>query len=266
MLGSIKNLVKSTGLRRQHVAAARMCCERHVLASVGKRRVQSSGRILCYHSVGQEAWGVNDVSARGFRQQLELALKAGLRFVPADEIVATGGGPKDLAITFDDGTKSTITQAAAILADYDIPWSVFVVTDWTDGGGGWPDQTIMDWRDVERAVAAGAQIGSHSVTHPNFAAISSVQAADELGISRRIISERVGIDAKTFAIPFGQSTNWSRVAAEAARQAGYTTIYAQAQATRPEGTIPRTFITRFDTERVFRAALDGVFDSWEEWV
>ncbi len=265
-MSRIKRWLRQTGLRRQHVAAARMCCERHVLASLGPRRVRSSGRILCYHSVGQEAWGVNDVSPRAFRQQLELALKQGLRFVTADEIVATGGGPKDLAITFDDGTKSTLTQAAEILKDYDIPWSVYVVTDWADGGGGWPAETFMSWREIERAASLGAQIGSHSTTHPNFGVIGATQAADELGASRRIIAERIGVDAATFAIPFGQSNNWSRAAAEAARQVGYRTIYAQAETTRPEGTVPRTFITRFDTERVFRAALNGAFDRWEEWI
>ncbi len=265
-MSRIKQLIRRTGLRRQHVAAARMCCERHVMAALGTPRVRPSGRILCYHSVGQEAWGVNDVTPRAFRRQLELALKQGLRFVPADEIVATGGGPKDLAITFDDGTKSTLTQAAEILKDYDIPWTVFVVTEWSDGGGGWPAQTFMDWRDIERVVKLGGQIGSHSLTHPNFGMITDTQAAEELGASRRIIAERIGVDADTFAIPFGQSNNWSEAAARAAKQVGYRTIYAQAESTRPAGTVPRTFITRFDTDRVFRAALGGVFDRWEEWV
>jgi hypothetical protein len=35
---------------------------------------------------------------------------------------------------------------------------------------------------------------------------------------------------------------------------------------RPPGTVPRTFITRFDNDRLFRAALGGAFDRWEEWM
>src|SRR4051794_31406587 len=109
-----------------------MCCERNVLATFGaafgRGDPRNTGRILCYHSIGQPLWGVNDVSPKQFRRHLELALKAGWRFVPAAEIVRTGGGPKDLAITFDDGLKSVLTNAAPILAEYDVPWSLFVVS------------------------------------------------------------------------------------------------------------------------------------------
>ena len=61
------------------------------------------------------AWGVNDVSPAQFRRQIELALREGYRFVAASEIGRTGGSPRDLAITFDDGLKSTLTIAAPIL-------------------------------------------------------------------------------------------------------------------------------------------------------
>ena len=59
--------------------------------------------------------------------------------------------------------------------------------------------------------------------------------------------------------------NWTPAAAVAARAAGYTTIYAQAEETRPDGTVPRTFVTSWDHDRIFRAALQGTFDRWEEW-
>src|SRR5262245_9454674 len=98
-----------------------MCCERNILAAVGPRRQRTEGRILCYHSVGQPVWGVNDVSPEQFRRQIELALREGFRFVPASQIGRTGGGPRDLAITFDDGLKSTLTTAAPILAEYGVP-------------------------------------------------------------------------------------------------------------------------------------------------
>jgi peptidoglycan/xylan/chitin deacetylase (PgdA/CDA1 family) len=267
MVGPLTQLLRKTGLRRQHVAAARLCCERHLLATAGPRRTRNFGRILCYHSLGQPAFGVNDVTARNFRRHLELALKEGWRFVPASSIAATGGGSKELAITFDDGLKSVLTSAAPILSEYQIPWSVFIVTDWSDGKAQWAaDHSFLDWRDIERLAKSGAEIGSHSVTHPNFSRISEAQTLDELGESRRVIADRVGLTVDTFAIPLGQSGNWTRVAADAARGLGYRTIYAQAEDTRPANTVARTFVTRFDSERVFRAALGGAFDRWEEWI
>ena len=269
MKQAIKDLIRRTGLRRTTVAAARMCCERHVLATVTAirgRLPRTGGRILCYHSVGQPLWGVNDVSPARFRRQIELALREGYRFVLASEIARTGGGPKDLAITFDDGLKSTLTTAAPILAEYGVPWSLFVVSDWADGRHMYDDDVLLRWAEIERLAAAGAEIGSHSVTHPNFRWLDRAQTVDELVRSRRTIEEHLGIAPTSFAIPLGQSGNWSPAASEAARQAGYSTVYAQAEQTRPQTTVARTFVTRFDGDRIFRAALGGAFDRWEEWV
>src|SRR3954466_14453274 len=99
-----RRLLKSAARTgRAHFATARLCCERYALSTVGRRVSRAGGRILCYHSLGQKEWGVNDVSPRRFQRHLELALNAGYRFVPANEIAATGGRPNELAITFDDG-------------------------------------------------------------------------------------------------------------------------------------------------------------------
>jgi hypothetical protein len=64
----------------------------------------------------------------------------------------------------------------------------------------------------------------------------------------------------------GQSMNWSVDAHSAAREAGYEFVYAQSVLKRPGGTVPRTLITRGDDRRIFKAALVGAFDGWEEWL
>ncbi len=269
MKKTLKRIIKATGLRRPHIAAARMFCERHSLAArAGARstRVRSTGRILCYHSIGQAATGVNDVTPARFRRQIELALRSGFRFVPATEIARTGGGPKDLAITFDDAWSSVSSQAAPILRDYGIPWSVFAVTKWSDHVEPWSRDLILPWQELGRLMADGAEIGSHSVTHPDFGPLSRAQIVDELSSSRETIKQRLGVAPATFAIPFGQSLNWPPAASELAREAGYEFVYAQAEETRPSGTIPRTFVTCFDNDRIFSALLSGAYDRWEEWV
>ena len=266
MLTTFRKIVRATGLRRAHVAAVRMCCERHVLASFPRRNPRSFGRVLCYHSIGQPEFGVNDVTPAQLRRHLELALDAGYRFVPASSLAGSPGDTRDLAITFDDGLRSVQSNALPILKEFGVPWSLFVVSDWANDQKRLGDGKALTWRDIEALAAAGAEIGSHSVTHPDFSRLSAQQAMDELAESRAAIEKNLGIETTSFAIPLGQSMNWTEAARKAAREVGYTTIYAQAEETRPEGTIARTFITRFDTERVFRAALSGAFDRWEEWV
>ncbi len=267
MKTALKRIVHATGLERRHIAAARMCCERHILASVGRQRKRWIGRILCYHSIGQgEETGINDVTPKQFRRHIEMALNAGYRFVPASEIAATGGSDKELAITFDDGWRSVLTEAAPILKEYDLPWTFFPVSEWSDERHGFGENIVMSWRDIEGLLAGGAEMGSHSATHPDFGQIGLAQIVDELGGSRDTFQKRLGFAPTTFAIPLGQSNNWRADSEKAARDAGYSVIYAQAEETRPPGTIARTFVTKFDGDRIFKALLKGKFDRWEEWV
>jgi peptidoglycan/xylan/chitin deacetylase (PgdA/CDA1 family) len=264
----LKKVIRATGLRRAHVAAGRMFLERQWLARKGIRptRPRPTGRILCYHSVGQLESGVNNVEPRRFRRQIELALRAGFRFVTASRIAQAESGPLDLAITFDDGWKSVLSNAAPILRDYNIPWSLFVVTSWCDHRSSWTRQNILPWKDIEHLAAHGATIGSHSLTHPDFALIDRYQMTDELRRSREIIRQRLGLMPTEFAIPYGQSMNWPHAAGEIALTVGYDVVYAQAERTRPKDTAPRTFVTCFDGDRIFNALLRGAYDDWEEWV
>jgi peptidoglycan/xylan/chitin deacetylase (PgdA/CDA1 family) len=266
IVGPIKAVARKAGIRRAHVATLRMHAERAVLATTSRRQATAAGRILCYHSVGTRKWGVNDVSPDRFRMQIEMALELGYRFVPAAAVAAGEASKTDLAITFDDGLLTVATKAAPILADYAVPWTLFVVTDWTDGRHGFGDGVIMGWSEVERLAAHGVEIGSHSVSHPDFGVLPPEAAQHELGESRRLIEARTGIRTSAFAIPLGQSKNWSSDAQAAARDAGYELVYAQSVVNRTPGTVPRTFITRADHRRQFKAALEGAFDAWEEWV
>jgi peptidoglycan/xylan/chitin deacetylase (PgdA/CDA1 family) len=225
---------------------------------------------------------VNDVSPARFRRHLEAALELGYRFVPASELAgeltegastqdaAHGGRPNKvrqdrlLAVTFDDGARSVATVAAPILASYGIPWTVFIVTDWASGRHKHPD-LLLNWADVEHVVAHGGLVGSHSVSHRDLGTASFEDARYELEASKDIIARHTGLTVTEFAIPLGQSANWRPQLLDLAREAGFRWVYAQAEAPRPSGTAARTFITRYDDDAVFRAALGGAFDRWEEW-
>lgn len=266
MFAVAKALARTAGVQRKHVAAARMLIERHALATTRRPHQRRGGRILCYHSIEEPEMGVNDVRAAQLRQQIEMMIKRGHRFVPAADIAQSGGSRNDIAITFDDGCKSVFTHAAKIFAEYSIPWSLFVVTNWSAHSEEWSRSRFVSWADIESLVRAGVEIGSHTRTHPDFGKIGSAQMEDELAGSRLEFQKRLGFSPISVAIPLGQSMNWTLEAGVIARRAGYQLVYAQAENTRPQDTIPRTFVTRFDNRRIFSALLDGAYDSWEEWV
>lgn len=264
MKQALKKLVQKTGLQRKHLEAARMYGERQVLA-FQPRRARQHGRILCYHSVGQPEFGVNDVSPDRFRRQIETALEAGYRFVAPAEIAASGGQAKDIAVSFDDALKSVLTEADPILREYKIPYSVFVVSDWSEQSHDWQKTGVLSWDELRQMRADGVELGSHSDTHRDFGEIDLTRARNEFQRSRDMMQDRLGFTPDVFAIPFGQSKNWNPETDALARAMGFTTIYSQAEETRPPGTIPRTFVTHFDDPRIFKAALRGAYDHWEEW-
>ncbi len=237
--------------------------ERELLARL-HHRPQDRSRILCYHGVGTPGWGVNDVSSEQFVEHIESALRLGYRFVSLDEAVRHQAA-RTLAITFDDGLASVATNAAPILRALGVPFTVFVVSAWADGRHDFGDGVMMGWTDLQRLADGGAAIGSHSVSHPNFSRLGPAETARQLRDSREAISCRLGITAETFAIPFGRSSDWTAAAADAATQVGYRMVFAQSEDARPPRTVPRTFVARSDNHRTFRAALEGAFDSWEEW-
>ncbi len=227
-------------------------------------------RILCYHTVGTPSWGANDVPPWRFARHIELARQHGYRFASPAEVRAKLAaprreGPPLLAFTFDDGARTVGTNAAPLLERAGAPFVVFVVTEWADRADADAGAPYLRWDELRALVAGGAGVGSHSCSHPNFRTIDAARADAELVRSRAVLESRLGIDVHEFAIPFGQSGDWDHALTEQARAAGYDVLYAQSERRRPHGTVPRTFITRYDDDRTFIAALEGAFDDWEEW-
>lgn len=248
----------------------RLCIERWGLAArhrvaVGPAPVRR-GRILAYHSIGAPQWGgINDVSPRDFERHLQIAIDDGWSFATPAEVIADPGKPQ-IALTFDDGPSSVLANALPVLRHHGIPATVFVVTGWASGQI--PDRLrrfLLDWRGVSALQEGGMSVASHSVTHPDFGRLEPGEVRRELETSREELRRVLGVETDEFAIPLGQSSNWTQDAGLAAAEAGYTKVYAQCVNTRPKGTIERTFITRIDRPMLFRAALAGAYDSWEEW-
>jgi peptidoglycan/xylan/chitin deacetylase (PgdA/CDA1 family) len=272
---TVESLRRSLGKYRPRRLAyrsavrGRLCTERWGLAA--RHRVATDpaavrrGRILAYHSIGTPQWGVNDVNPRDFERHLQIAIDDGWSFATPAEVIAEPDKPQ-IALTFDDGPSSVLANALPVLRHHGIPATAFIVTGWASGQI--PDsfrRFLLDWRGVSALQEGGMSVASHSVTHPDFARLEPGEVRRELETSREQLHRVLGVETDEFAIPLGQSSNWTHAAGLAAAEAGYTTVYAQCVQTRPKGTIARTFITRIDRPMLFRAALAGAYDSWEEW-
>jgi len=74
------------------------------------------------------------------------------------------------------------------------------------------------WPQIKEMSDNGMFIGSHSLNHPNFTAISDEQLRKELADSKRILEEKIGKQVDILAYPGG---NHNAHVIELVKEAGY---------------------------------------------
>lgn len=175
--------------------------------------------ILTYHSLDASG-SVISIHPDMFRRQMELLAERDVPVVPLAEIRKSPGA---VALTFDDAYRNFLRHALPVLTRHRLPATVFVVTgrvgtfnDWSQKGyAGIPRLELMGWPELVEVAAAGVELGGHSVTHPDLAAIPPGRAREELRRCREEIAERTGRPPRSLAYPYGSSSpDVRRVAAE----------------------------------------------------
>jgi cellulose synthase/poly-beta-1,6-N-acetylglucosamine synthase-like glycosyltransferase/peptidoglycan/xylan/chitin deacetylase (PgdA/CDA1 family)/spore germination protein YaaH len=131
----------------------------------------------------------------------------------------TGYRPKQLALTFDDGPDAEWTpQILDILKREHVPATFFVIGE----------NALTQRSLLERMVAEGHEIGSHTYTHPNLASVSQRQVKYELNTTQRLFQAFTGRSLRLFRAPyFGDaepSTADEIVPALEAQQRGYISV------------------------------------------
>lgn len=102
-----------------------------------------------------------------------------------------------VVMTFDDGHLSDHDIALPLLRQADASATFFIVPDFIGKDG------FMQWHHVRALHDAGMEIGSHSLTHPDFRRLDSSAASDEFSHSKQEIEQQIGAPIHSFAFPFG---------------------------------------------------------------
>ena len=100
-----------------------------------------------------------------FRKQMQLLKDANIKVVSLDDVVAWRRKERDLpkrcvVITADDGWREVHTYMMPILKEFEYPFTVYLYTNFLDGGG-----RSLSQAQVEDIMAAGGTIASHSISH-----------------------------------------------------------------------------------------------------
>jgi peptidoglycan/xylan/chitin deacetylase (PgdA/CDA1 family) len=120
-------------------------------------------------------------------------------------------------LSFDDGHPTWRDVVVPILRELAVPATFFLTTDCVGTRDG--DLTWQDCRDMS---AAGFAFGSHTGTHRHLSELDDGSAAREIYGSKADIEDRLGIEIKDFAAPYGRpGTDFLDRDVRFARDAGY---------------------------------------------
>lgn len=135
-----------------------------------------------------------------------------------------------MAFSFDDGFRSCL-EAAAILEEFGTTGMFFVCPEIIEASADeqaricrdrlWLEpRSFMSWAEIESLKDRGHEFGSHTLSHPVVGSLSRGQLDDELGESKRRITQKLGV-CEHFAWPYGRFSHFSIDAYAAAIEVGY---------------------------------------------
>lgn len=121
--------------------------------------------------------------------------------------------PQAVALTFDDGYADNATAALPTLRRYGFRATFYVVAGFIGRDG------YLSWEQLELLRDSGMEIGAHTVSHVDLAALELAEAQAEIERSRATLERRLGIKVVSFSYPAG---SYTPAVARAVRAAGFT--------------------------------------------
>ena len=166
--------------------------------------------ILCYHRFGSRNSKLN-VTQAAFEQQMDFLAKNGYTVVTLARVARFLEGKealpaKSVAITIDDGYRSTYEIAYPVLKKYNFPATVFLYTDFVGASD------AMTWTQMKDMMASGIiEIQPHSKSHANLTlrlpsendARYKDRIKREVDAPITVLKERLAQKSFTYAYPYG---------------------------------------------------------------
>lgn len=223
-----------------------------------------ASRILTYHSIGDLDHAMN-VRPHAFAEQMAWIADHCALLRLGDAADAKPG----IAITFDDGYRDNLTNAAPILVKHAIPATVFVVAERL-GGPLMPDADtehgkLMTWDEVRELAAMGIDIGGHTMTHPRLSHLPEEVQRHEIVGCCRLIADQLGRAVRHFAYPYGTSADYNAVSMRLAEEAGCIAAYSNRYGYNTTSTgryeLRRIWIDASDSLKTFQRKVIGALDT-----
>ena len=210
--------------------------------------------VLGYHDFSATKEATEMLMPTGkFRRQMQAIKDLGLNVISLEDFTAWKRGEKNIEdrsvlITIDDGWKSVYTDAFPILKEMGFPFTVFLYTNYIDGG-----QNALTTAMIREMQKHGCSIGSHSISHPYPATVKEKRAKgestflkylrEEMGQSRKKLEQKFGGNISCYAYPGGFVTGeMLPIASELGYECLFTVLPGKTTRQTSSYTIPRYII------------------------
>ncbi len=186
---------------------------------------------LTYHKLGPRPRGVRlkglYLNEGLFDRQLAELRNAGFSTGPYGAPKEAAGNPgKRITLTFDDGFTNVLRHGLDPMARHGFRAIEFLVAGQLGGSNEWEVQQgevrekLMDETQVREWLAAGHEIGSHTMTHPFLTRISPARAREEVFAGKKLLEDRFAVAIRHFCYPYG---DWNPAVRDLVQAAGYET-------------------------------------------
>jgi peptidoglycan/xylan/chitin deacetylase (PgdA/CDA1 family) len=181
-----------------------------------------------YHSiVPNESIDPYAISASVFKEHLSMLSHSGYEIISLEKLVKSLNKPykfilkKYAVLTFDDGYQDFLFNAVPLLQQYELPATVFIVTEMLGKTAEWSQNSknakLMTEEEILKIIEIGINIGSHTRKHVDVMTLNDNELTDELEKTRqKLIS--LGEDFFPFSFPWGR---YSKREIFALKRAGY---------------------------------------------
>ena len=137
---------------------------------------------------------------------------------------------KVVGITFDDGYKNNLVNAAPILKKYSFSATCYLVSDFIGESNIWDfdkgitQRPLMSFEEIQKWLKLGMDIGAHTKTHSDLTKISQKQVEIEITHSKESLEDQFNLKIVDFCYPFGHFTESISAAVMKAGYSSATTM------------------------------------------
>jgi peptidoglycan/xylan/chitin deacetylase (PgdA/CDA1 family) len=235
-------------------------------------------RVLMYHKVNDLPGNRMSMPVSIFDEQMAQLRELGYTAVDLDAVLGHYVENKPLPegavlITFDDGYRDNLENAAPVLHRHGYPAVQFVPLAYVGDRQPLPHEEhlaasglinrTVDWEELGELERLGVRIESHGLSHRPLADLELDEAAREIAISKLRLEERLGRPVRAFSYVKGSEAHYKQVHLSLVRQAGYDVAFTAVSGANTPASDPLQ-LRRYNVEpyspRTFELVLAGACD------